>query len=320
MELAEIPSSEEERLICLRNLNILDTLPEERFDRLTRLAKRLFGVPIALVSLVDEDRQWFKSRQGLDIEETPRDISFCGHAVYKRATLVVNDTTKDPRFSDNPLVVGDEHIRFYAGCPLHSIDGHILGTLCIIDTEPRAFSAEDQDSLEDLAMMAQQELAALQLATVDELTGISNRRGFQMLAEKSLSYCTRHGIEVSFAFIDLDKFKEINDQYGHAEGDKVLVVFANMLKECFRESDSFARLGGDEFVVLLTQAEKKCAEKVLHKLQEAVADYNCISGNPYTLSFTCGLVEYNRFRHTSIDMLLADGDEKMYKNKLAHQF
>ncbi len=320
MELAEIPSSEEERLICLRNLNILDTLPEERFDRLTRLAKRLFGVPIALVSLVDEDRQWFKSRQGLDIEETPRDISFCGHAVYKRATLVVNDTTKDPRFSDNPLVVGDAHIRFYAGCPLHSIDGHILGTLCIIDTEPRAFSAEDQDSLEDLAMMAQQELAALQLATVDELTGISNRRGFQMLAEKSLSYCTRHGIEVSFAFIDLDKFKEINDQYGHAEGDKVLVVFANMLKECFRESDSFARLGGDEFVVLLTQAEKKCAEKVLLKLQEAVADYNSISGNPYTLSFTCGLVEYNRFRHTSIDMLLADGDEKMYKNKLAHQF
>ena len=112
------PADEAQRLEALRALSILDTLPEERFDRLTRLAKRLFGVPIALVSLVDDHRQWFKSRQGLEVSETPRDISFCGHAVLGDDIFLVTDASKDERFFDNPLVTDDPHIRFYDGCPL----------------------------------------------------------------------------------------------------------------------------------------------------------------------------------------------------------
>ena len=106
------------RLTTLRSLDILDSLGEERFDRLTRMAKQMFRVPIALVSLVDENRQWFKSCVGLDVSETSRDISFCGHAILGDEVFVISDTLKDDRFSDNPLVLEDPHIRFYAGCPI----------------------------------------------------------------------------------------------------------------------------------------------------------------------------------------------------------
>ena len=112
MEAPSMPGDETERLCALHTLNLLDSLPESRFDRLTRLAKQLFQVPIALVSLVDSDRQWFKSRQGLDASETPRDISFCGHTILGGEIFCIPDTLKDARFSDNPLVSGEPHIRF----------------------------------------------------------------------------------------------------------------------------------------------------------------------------------------------------------------
>jgi GAF domain-containing protein len=133
----ETPANEQVRLDSLQSLDILDSPAEERFDRLTRLAKRIFDVPIALVSIVDQNRQWFKSCVGLDVSETPRDISFCGHAILGNEVFVVTDTAEDPRFDDNPLVVNDPFIRFYAGCPLKYTDGSMLGTLCIIDTRPR---------------------------------------------------------------------------------------------------------------------------------------------------------------------------------------
>ena len=123
MKTPELPADERTRLEILRSLKILDTLPEERFDRLTRLARKLFDVPIALVSLVDVNRQWFKSSAGLDATETPREISFCGHAILGDDILVVSDTQLDERFHDNPLVTGGPAIRFYAGCPLTGANG-----------------------------------------------------------------------------------------------------------------------------------------------------------------------------------------------------
>lgn len=137
------PRDERTRLETLRSLKLLDTSPSERFDRLTRIARRMFGVPISLVSLVDENRQWFKSRQGLDATETPRDISFCGHAILDDDIFIVPDATKDNRFVDNPLVTDNPNIRFYAGVPLRVSNGSKIGTLCIIDEKPREFSEED---------------------------------------------------------------------------------------------------------------------------------------------------------------------------------
>lgn len=151
-------TGDEDRVRALCALHILDTPQEERFDRLTRLARAAFSAPIALVSLIDDDRQWFKSRAGLAVTQTPRSISFCTHAVAASTMLVVPDADLDPRFAHNPLVLGPPHIRFYAGQPIYSADGHPLGTLCVIDRAPRQFSDADRRQLRDLAALVEMEI------------------------------------------------------------------------------------------------------------------------------------------------------------------
>ena len=155
---APIPIDEEQRLLALRALLVLDTPPEERFDCITRFAASEFGVSVALVSLVDENRQWFKSRTGIDACETARDISFCGHAIEGSGVFVIEDARLDTRFSDNPLVTGDPFIRFYAGAPLILPGGMRVGTLCVIDTKPRTFSRIDQAILASLGEVTVEEL------------------------------------------------------------------------------------------------------------------------------------------------------------------
>ena len=141
---APIPTDDEQRLRALRELLILDTPPEDRFDRIVKFASEEFDMPIVLVSLVDAKRQWFKARLGLDVCETDRASSFCGHAITQPQLLVVEDTLQDERFHDNPLVVGAPNIRFYAGAPLQLPGGEIVGTLCMIDRRPRTLDAMDR--------------------------------------------------------------------------------------------------------------------------------------------------------------------------------
>lgn len=316
MKKPDIPLDEQARLETLRSLNILDSQPEERFDRLTRMAKRIFGVPVALVSLVDKDRQWFKSCAGLDASETSRDISFCGHAINGRDVFIIPDALADQRFADNPLVVGDPNIRFYAGCPL-CLNGYRLGTLCLIDTVPRNFDKEDVDILRDLAFMVERELAVVQLATLDELTNILNRRGFLVLARHSLNLCARQNIPAALVFMDLDKFKPINDKFGHAEGDRALMAFAEQIKNCFRESDVFARLSGDEFVVLLANTSQQETVELVGRLHKLLDNYNCEAGRGYSITFSYGIVEFDPETHPTIEELLASGDAVMYALKKA---
>ena len=166
MPQAALPPNEAQRIAALRALHILDTPGEERFDRITRLAQRLFDVPIALVSLVDENRQWFKSCIGLDMSETPRSESFCAYAILGDDTLVIPDALRDPRFAGNRLVTGEPHIRFYAGHPLADLNGHKFGTLCIIDRRARQMSAGDLETLRDLAALAENELNSTELNRV----------------------------------------------------------------------------------------------------------------------------------------------------------
>jgi ribonuclease BN (tRNA processing enzyme)/DNA-binding response OmpR family regulator len=155
---ARIPADEADRLSALRSLELLDTPREERFDRLTRLASRLLDVPIALISLVDSDRQWFKAAHGMEASMTPRERSFCAHAILEPDGLVVADAHLDARFADNPLVTGESHIRFYAGQPLRAPDGSAVGTLCVLDRRPRQLAEQDLAALRDLAALAQEEL------------------------------------------------------------------------------------------------------------------------------------------------------------------
>ncbi len=316
MKTPDFPANEKERLKELRSLNILDTTPEERFDRLTRMVKRVFDVDIALVSLVDENRQWFKSRVGLEASETGRDISFCGHAILGNEVFVIEDTQNDERFHDNPLVTGPPNIRFYAGAPLRYMNGSKLGTLCIIDRKPGALDDEDMDMLRDLAEMAEGELNAIQLATIDDLTKISNRRGFIALAQNSLNLCVRQEAPVSLVFFGLDKFKPINDNYGHAEGDRVLVTFAGLMRKAFRDSDVFARIGGDEFAVLLTNTKKSQAIEIVERFRNLIKDFDAQIDRGYDIAFSDGIISVKPDGEFTVDDLLREADVLMYEKKL----
>lgn len=315
MQAPATPANEVERLHVLRALAILDTQAEERFDRLTRIATRMFNVPISLVTLVDSNRQWFKSCMGLQVQETPRDISFCGHAILGNDAFVINDASKDPRFSDNPLVTGVPHIRFYAGQPIRTTHGFKIGTLCLIDSQPREFPASDVEDLTDLACMVENELAAIELATMDELTDINNRRGFTMLTEKYLNYFTRHHVFASLVFLDLNGFKLINDTYGHDEGDRALQTFGKALKQVGRTSDIFARLGGDEFVVLLANTRQHEAHIYIQRLVTHLDTLRQQQRQPYKISFAQGIVEFDPQLPKSVEQLLLEGDALMYQLK-----
>jgi len=164
MQQPAYPPDESGRIAALHALNILDTQPEDRFDRLTRLAMRVFNVPYSTVSMIDSHRQWFKSIQGLTLCQTSRDISFCAHAILYDEILYVENALKDERFHDNPVVVGEPKIRFYAGCSL-KVNGFKMGTFCVFDKKPRPFTAEDRQLLKDLASIAEEELASSRAAT-----------------------------------------------------------------------------------------------------------------------------------------------------------
>jgi diguanylate cyclase (GGDEF)-like protein len=317
---APIPINEPVRIATLRTLKLLDTPAEERFDRLTRLARRLFDVPIALVSLIDENRQWFKSCAGLGVSETSRDISFCGHAIMHDDVFMIPDARADSRFHDNPLVTGEPGIRFYAGQPLTVPNGSKLGTLCLIDTRPREFDAEERGLLRDLAQIAEQEIAAIELATIDELTLLANRRGFEALAQHGLNVCKRLGRQASLLFFDLDGFKQINDRFGHAEGDRALAAFADALRGALlRDSDVIGRLGGDEFVALLDDAGDDETRRVIDRLRDVLTSINAREQRGYEIRFSVGQTQFDPTRHETVIDLLVESDVGMYAHKAAQK-
>ena len=313
----EVPKNEAERLYALRTLKILDSSHEERFDRVTRMAKRMFNVSISLVSIVDENRQWFKSIQGLEASETSRDISFCGHAINQDGLFIVPDTTEDKRFFDNPLVTGAPQIRFYAGCPLKLRQGINIGTLCLIDTKPKELDEEEQQLLEDLGAMIEQEIKSIQLATLDELTMISNRRGFMTLVDYSVKVCRRNQMSMSFIFFDVNKFKLINDQYGHHEGDFVLTTFATIMLNSFRDCDVIGRLGGDEFVAMLSDSDKAEADIALERFFAAIQVENDRLNKPYKIEYSAGVRCFNHDTDKSVEIMIQDADAAMYEHKKA---
>ncbi|NND59430.1 MAG: sensor domain-containing diguanylate cyclase [Gammaproteobacteria bacterium] len=315
MVTAPKPHDEAARLEALQSTGLLDTAAEERFDRYTRLIKRLFDVPIALVSLVDSDRQWFKSKQGLDAAQTPRDIAFCSHAILSDEVFIVEDARCDERFDDNPLVAGDPNIRFYAGCPLSTNDGYRVGTLCIIDQEPKSLDKGEIDTLRDIAAMVSSELSALRLATIDELTQLSNRRAFNIISAQVLAFCNRSNQPASLVMIDLDRFKEINDTHGHRLGDQALQDFAAQLESSFRTSDLVARLGGDEFAVMMTNACDKEVVAGMERFATNLTAFNRSRSRPYELAFSSGAVGYDPRRHDNLFAMIEEADQMMYAQK-----
>lgn len=300
------PVDELLRLETLRNLKILDTDSEERFDRVTRLAKRIFGTPIALVSLVDNDRQWFKSRQGLDATETPRDVSFCGHAILGDEPLVVADASNDARFDDNPLVTEDPNIRFYAGYPLSAPDGSKVGTLCVIDREPREMDDEDLNLLGQLAQMVEEELAVADLMHNDPVTGLSNAAGFRQIADYLLAMCLRTESPAALMLCHWRNQPVVTGFMGQTEGDRAAVELTQLLMASFRDSDIIGRLTDDLFAVLLAGSSLDNVEAARQRLEKRLASRNAGGATEYELEVALCEVAYDAEVHSDVGMLMDD--------------
>jgi len=310
------PVDELMRLETLRNLKILDTESEERFDRVTRLARRVFGAPIALVSLVDNDRQWFKSRQGIEVTETSREVSFCGHAILDDKVMVVNDAHDDERFSDNPLVTSDPSIRFYAGYPLSAPDGSKVGTLCIIDRKPRQLQEEDVSLLEELGRMVEEELAVASMMHNDPVTGLSNGVGFAVIGKHLIAMCERTDAPASLMLMRFVNHHLIEGFEGPEAGDRAAIEIAQQLMASFRDSDIVGRIAVDAFAVLLVGAKLDDIEAARDRLTTRIQARNEAAATPYELEIDMMSVAYHPSRHEGIEALLQDASERMVAREM----
>lgn len=306
---------EDARLVALHRYEVLDTRPEESFDRITRLTKTVLQVPMVVVSLIDRDRQWFKSRQGVATTETPRDNSFCTHTIQLSKPLIVTDALADPRFAESPLVTGEPHIRFYVGVPLRTPDGYNVGALCTMDTSVRQLSNEQIGVLEDLARLVVDELELRLQAATDSLTGAMSRRSFYEQANREVIRANRHGQKLSCALLDIDHFKSINDRYGHGVGDLVLKHAASAWRSTLRRSDYLGRVGGEEFAVVLPETSLRSAFDAASRLRMALEAAPIeVSGEKITVTASIGVAEHMN-GEPSVDALLRNADTAMYSAK-----
>lgn len=323
MSAAPIPSNEAERLAALESYEVLDTTCEAAFDNIAQMAAQLTGCPISLVSLIDGERQWFKARIGLDAVQTPREFAFCAHAITNpHEPLIVPDALEDSRFADNPLVQDGPAIRFYAGVPLVNPQGAALGTLCVIDRQPRELSALQQQTLQRLAdsVMTTLELRRAMLTVrhmslVDSLTGIANRAALMGALEQAISRLDRHATPFLLLYLDLNGFKAVNDRLGHAAGDEVLRVTASALTACLRAGDVAGRVGGDEFALVLAggQADLEGAtQRVRAQIKLGMAEHG------WDVGAAIGAVAFTQ-PAISADAALARADRLMYADKASHR-
>ncbi len=329
----ELPSNEEQRQKSLESLNILETAIEERFERVTRLASRLIGVPIAAISLIDGDRQWFKSIKGSDSTETSREISFCGHTILGDGPFVVEDATKDERFADNPSVTGTPGIRFYAGIPVRSPDGFRIGSLCVIDHEPRKLTPSQMEDLKDLAAMVEVEIKSKQLAVaqikmneeleqarkavlVDPLTRLWNRAGADEFLARQHKVAVQNGEKFCIAMLDIDFFKKVNDTYGHAAGDEVLREVARRILRSIRAKDFACRMGGEEFLLVISDPLATDALAVAAGVRERIrVTPVSVGGQEIKVTISMGLAYFDPASMAPCEEVIRLADAGLYRAK-----
>lgn len=308
MEEPGLPQNEADRVETLQSLNILDTPRNDRFDRYTRISTRIFDMPVAVISLVDRYRQWFKSTDGFEGEETPRNISFCGHAILGDGVFEVRNTRRDPRFRDNPLVIEQPHIRYYAGAPLEAPNGHKLGTLCLIDRVPRQLSDEEKVMLKNLADMVVGEMVNY----VDTETGLDNRNALLLAGRDCVDADTD---EHKFSLVLFD-ITDVVAAQSDTEWDVLPgETFAKLLRHHFPDAQSIAYLGREDFCVLQKFDESFDEQKAISRLCEdsraaIFADVEYDSFSAYV-----GRIDYDPEKYTCVDDMLQEADELFFKRE-----
>jgi diguanylate cyclase (GGDEF)-like protein len=309
------PANERERLEALRLYDVLDTPPEQAFNDIAKLAAHICDAPIASISLIDAERQWFKAKVGFDACETARDEGFCAYTILQDDLFVIADTTDDTRFADHPIVRGGPGIRFYAGAPLIAPSGHRIGALAVNDTVARDLTEAQQEALRALSRQAIDQLELRRAlaqsrreALTDALTGLGNRRSLLIELGAQLERATL-AEPITLIFLDLDGFKLYNDIFGHAAGDSLLSRLAARLTKAVEKHGTSYRMGGDEFCVLLQgdmTANRRLMSAVVRSLSE--------QGEGFTITSSQGSVVLP-VEATDVSHALRLADERMYRQK-----
>lgn len=293
----------------------------------------MLGVPVSVVSLVDDHAQHFPGLTGLggwalERRGTPLSHSFCQHVVGRNKALVIENAAVDPLVMNN-LAFIELGVVAYLGVPLRTPSGHTLGALCAIDTKPLKWTDEQRETLEDLAVaaMVEIELRATTVAllaahdklrtqaTRDALTGLLNRHGFSESARHMVALAQRMKVPFAILALDLDAFKQINDMLGHDVGDEALVEMANMLQEQTRDTDLVGRMGGDEFVILCPNTGADDIAGLLHRMMAALDGFNAVPDRDYVLATSAGIAVWDTTEPVSLARLLGAADASMYENK-----
>ncbi len=323
------------RSLEIERLGLVYSPAEDRFDRITRLAQAHFSAPIVLVSMIYKDIQWVKSLQGVYNLEEKRENAFCSYVVLQKAPLVVEDPIKDPRFSNNPLVLKEPGVRFYAGVPVRSPQGVVLGAICVIDHHPRSFSQQDLQELNDFAALVESEFYYRLLSTeqnlllkendelkrksmLDSLTSTWNELAIVELLNREMALARRSLYALSVLVIDIDGFKSINKTYGQTAGDECLKQLAQQLKSVLRISDVVGRLGRDEFLAILPKAAEQEARFAVDRLVQRLQTSSVQLGeNRIAISVAVGIsTQYATEEHVSPEKLLASAEKMLCDVKL----
>lgn len=310
-----IPADEPQRLRDLERHGLEGSTANPYLSRIVDLATDILDMPIALVSLVDERRQWFFARAGLDATETPRSMAFCAHAIAGDSVLVVPDALADPRFNTNPLVLEPPHIRFYAGAPLRSLEGHNLGTLCVIDHRPRQLSERQVRQLDHLAALAMRELEWHHTSLLCPITGLHGRTMFFKLGEKEVARARQQQRPLALLNFDIDDFRQVNNRWGHPAGDRVLHDFCQLARTQLAPDDLLARIGDEEFGLLLVDRDDREAVSMAEVLRRSAATMPGIfSGSDYHLRISGGVTALAA-RDRSFADLFYRADQALYLAK-----
>lgn len=320
----------------LANLHTLDafyTPLEERFERITRLGKNALGVPIVAITVIQDQRQWFKSVIGLQITELPVEESLCTEVIAERKPRIAEDALDDLVLMSKKLVCRKPKVRFYAGHPLFDYEGQVIGTFCAMDLKTRKVDMVFRQTIADLADMAQRELFSVELsnahsaliaklgearrqAMFDSLTRLWNRRGGESLLQAALKESVHHKHAVGLIMADIDDFKQVNDRFGHGMGDQVLRKVASTIVAAVRPQDIVSRYGGDEFLVIVRDVNERDLSEIAARICEKIHELP-IRTRKGTIpaSVSIGLVLRSQSGPMSPAALMESADQALYASK-----